>query len=278
MKPTDINFKNIPVQAGIISNIINLDIDSHTCFRNLDELISSDQGVASLVLRVANSAFYNRGNKVGSIPLAIGLMGLGVVRSLALLAFSRSLFMQTRDVHFRLHVWQHSLLVALASQELCKKLGNLRQSDEAFIAGLMHDIGKVLMFTHNTALYAQVFADVLETGCASLRAERERFGFDHTQVGAEAVREWRLPPRFNDYMGSELVASRTDDAILSSLIAANLLLKTAGVGARKEADTATCKSALLALGLDNDLSEELLQTNFIQSLMQHETYKLCASI
>ena len=94
MASTQINFKNIPVQAGIISKIISLDIDSNNCFQELDDAISSDQGVASLVLRVVNSPFYNRGNKVTTIPFAISLLGYSVVRSLALLAFSRSLFSQ----------------------------------------------------------------------------------------------------------------------------------------------------------------------------------------
>jgi HD-like signal output (HDOD) protein len=123
MSPTKINFKNIPVQARIISNIINIDIDSYKCFFELDNLISSDQGVASLVLRVVNSPIYSRGNKVATIPLAISLLGYSVVRSLALLAFSRSLFSQTKNTIFRLHIWQHSLLTAIASQTICHKLG-----------------------------------------------------------------------------------------------------------------------------------------------------------
>ncbi len=123
MDPTKINFKNIPVQAGIISNIINIDIHSNHCFRDLDDLISSDQGVASLVLRVVNSPLYSRGNKVATIPIAISLLGYSVVRSLALLAFSRSLFSQTKNALFRLHIWQHSLLTAIASQSICMELG-----------------------------------------------------------------------------------------------------------------------------------------------------------
>jgi HD-like signal output (HDOD) protein len=86
-----IDFKSVPVQAGVISDIINLDIESSEYFQRLDDLIGADQGVASLVLRVVNSPLYSRGNKVGTIPLAISLLGYSVLRSLALLAFSRSL-------------------------------------------------------------------------------------------------------------------------------------------------------------------------------------------
>lgn len=76
------------------------------------------------MLRVVNSPFYSHGNKVTTIPFAISLLGYSVVRSLALMAFSRSLFSHTRNPLFRLHIWQHSLLTAIASQTICRELGN----------------------------------------------------------------------------------------------------------------------------------------------------------
>ena len=68
MKRHKINYKNIAVQPEIVSKIIKIDIDSHHCFRELDQLLRSDQGTASLVLRVANSAIYNRGKKINTMP------------------------------------------------------------------------------------------------------------------------------------------------------------------------------------------------------------------
>lgn len=281
MNPEKINFKNIPVQAGIISKIISLDIDANNCFQELDDLISSDQGVASLVLRVVNSPFYSRGNKVATIPLAISLLGYSVVRSLALLAFGRSLFSQTRNKHFRLHIWQHSLLTAIASQEICQALGSPKLNDEAFIAGLMHDVGKVLMFTHNPDLYEKVFSLTLAGAGTSLQAEQQLFGFDHCQVGLEAVKEWKLPERFNVYMGRELSipsAKAQADMVLMSLMAANYLVKAAGTGAQEVNDFDTKNAALLSLGMGDELCEQLLSEQFIDNLLENETYKLCASI
>jgi putative nucleotidyltransferase with HDIG domain len=279
MDSTKINFKNIPVQAGIISNIIKLEVDSNNCFQELDDLISADQGVASLVLRVVNSPFYSRGNKVTTIPFAISLLGYNVVRSLALPAFSRPLFSQTRNEMFRLHIWQHSLLTAIASQSICEEFGNARLNDEAFIAGLMHDTGKVLMFNHNPALYQDVFKFSFENNCTSVQAEHHYFGFDHCQVGAEAVTEWKLPERFRDYMGVDLNIPVTQaDQVLTCLLAANFLVKAAGIGGAEIDDYEIKKSALVSFGLHDVLHENLLHEQFIPGLMEHETYKLCASI
>jgi len=275
-----IDFKSVPVQAGIISDIINLDIESSDYFQRLDGLIRSDQGVASLVLRVVNSPLYSRGNKVGTIPLAISLLGYSVLRSLALLAFSRSLFSESRHADFRLHIWQHSLLTALASQRICQSLADGKLGDEAFIAGLMHDIGKVLMFTQHPALYEKVFRHMDEHACSSAEAEQLYFGFDHFQVGREAVREWRLPSRFNTYMGEALLhphAEDADAAVLLSLVAANALLKSAGIGAREVEETEARKARLLAFGLDEALCDSVLQEDFIASLRESEIYQLCMS-
>jgi HD-like signal output (HDOD) protein len=281
MDSTKINFKNIPVQAGIISKIIKLEVDSNNCFQELDDLISSDQGVASLVLRVVNSPFYSRGNKVSTIPFAISLLGYNVVRSLALLAFSRSLFSHTCNEQFRLHIWQHSLLTAIASQTISQEWGESRLSDEAFIAGLMHDTGKVLMFNHNPALYQQVFEHAFVNNCSSVEAEHHYFGFDHCQVGAEAVKEWKLPEHFNDYMGTDLTLPQVapqQDTVISCLRAANYLVKAAGIGCNEIDDGQLKQAALLGFGLSNALCENLLQEGFVERLMENETYKLCASI
>lgn len=281
MEQKKINFKNIPVQAGIIANIIKLEIDSNNCFQELEDLISSDQGVASLVLRVVNSPFYSRGNKVATIPFAISLLGYTVVRSLALLAFSRSLFSHTRNALFRQHIWQHSLLTAIASQTICHALGDAKLNDEAFIAGLMHDTGKVLMFSHSPELYESVFKYSFENNCSSVLAENKFFGFDHCQVGLEAVKEWKLPERFNDYMGIDLALPRSEqqgDAVILSLQAANYLIKAAGLGANAVKDYDTKMITLTGFGLDVALCEQLLQDEFIDGLMENETYKLCVNI
>lgn len=272
-----IDFKSVPVQAGVISDIINLDIESSDYFQRLDDLIGADQGVASLVLRVVNSPLYSRGNKVGTIPLAISLLGYSVLRSLALLAFSRSLFSETKNEAFRLHIWQHSLLAAIASQRICSGLGEARNGDEAFIAGLMHDIGKVLMFTQHPALYQQVFKEISASACSAAQAELKCFGFDHYQVGAEAVREWRLPERFKSYMGAELDHGDGKDIILTSLMAANALLKSAGIGAGQAAAPEARRAELQAFGLDDALCDSLLQDDFIDSLKASEIYQLCMS-
>ncbi len=281
MQRTVIDYRNIPVQADIISGIIRLDMESNSCFRDLDSYVRSDQGVATLVLRVVNSPLYSRGRTIGTIPLAISVLGFNVVRSLAMLAFSRSLFANTRNPIFRIHLWQHSLLTALAGHAVCEGLDHVREQDEAFIAGLMHDMGKVLLFTHDPVRYELVLDEMLATGAASAEVERRLFGRDHWDVGREAAAEWKLPPRFGDYMGTDLAApgdAALATPVLRSLAAANCLIAGIGIGTRAHPDLAARRAALNALGLTDEQCEPWLGEEFVAGLKENDAYRICAPI
>ncbi len=275
-----IDYKNIPVQADIIAGIVRLDVDSNTCFRDLDSYVHSDQGVATLVLRVVNSALYSRGNKIATIPRAISVLGFQVVRSLAMLAFSRALFAQTNSPLFRTHIWQHSLLTAIAAQTICGSLGDGKQKDEAFIAGLMHDMGKVLLFTHDPKKYLEVLHVVLNERCPSAEAEQRVFGCDHYQVGMEAVSQWRLPERFVEFMGTRLGPQSpegAEDQVRLGLAAANCLIGSFGIGAGGVADIEERRAALKVYALPAEICEPWIQEEFLEELMGNETYQLCAN-
>ena len=279
MQRTVIDYRNIPVQADVISGIVRLDMESSSCFRDLDSYVRSDQGVAALVLRVVNSPLYHRGRSIATIPLAISVLGFNVVRSLAMLAFSRSLFANTRDPLFRTHLWEHSLLTALAGHAICQALGHPQDRDEAFIAGLMHDMGKILLFTHDEARYARVLAAVLEAGTPSVEAERRLYGRDHCDVGREAAGQWKLPERFAAYMGTDLqraAAADLDTPVLRSIAAANCLIAGAGIGGRGQRDPEAVRSALAALGLQGEQCDPWLGKEFIAALKDNDAYRICA--
>lgn len=276
-----IDYKNIPVQADILSGIIRLDPESNSCFRELDSFVRSDQGVATLVLRVVNSPLYSRGRQIATLPIAISVLGFNVVRSLAMLAFSRSMFSKSSDPSFRLHIWQHSLLTAIASRNICHALGGGKEQDEAFIAGLMHNMGAVLMLNHNEADYGRVMGLIREQGYESVAAEQQVFGFDRFQVGREAVTQWRLPERFIDFMGANTATPAPElvgDRVWRSLAAANCLIEGNGIGGQPVADLAARKSALLNFVVDEALCDGWLQPDYIDRLREDGTYQLCANL
>lgn len=279
--PLAIDYKSIPVQSEIIAGILRLDVELDSCFHELEGYVRSDPGVATLVLRIVNSAFYSRGREITNISRAISILGFNVVRSLSMLSFSRSLFKQSRHHMFETHVWQHSLLTAIAGQAIYRDICAGPDVDQAFIAGLMHDIGKVLLFNHTQEGYLHVLAMVIENGWASTVAERQVLGCDHTQVGAEAVARWKLPARFAAFMAADLSTPRaewSDDPVCLSLAAANCLVGGNGIGARREPDTEAVRDALMALGVKECLCERWLHEDFMAGLIANDAYQLCATL
>lgn len=279
MKCQKINFQNVAVQPEIVSKIIKIDVDSNHCFRELDQLLRSDQGTASLVLRVANSTIYNRGKKINTLPVAISILGINIIRSLTVLALTRSIFTQSENDLIRLHVWHHSLLTAIASQNICKELGGEKHCEEAFIAGLLHDVGKILLFSHYTEEYVDALDYSLKNNCSAFEAEQKLLGIDHLEVGQQAVKEWKLPDHFASYMGVSLeepLRNQAENTVQLSLMAANSLLKGAGIGASLM-EPSIRKEKLMTIGLDEKLSDDLLEDDYMQGLMKNELYQQCTN-
>lgn len=275
MERSSINYKSIAAQPDIISKIIKIDADSSDCCSQIERLLRSDQSAASLVLRVANSPIYNRGKYIKTLPIAISLLGVNVIRTLSLMALSRSIFANDKHQLIQVHIWHHSLLTALASQAICCKLGRDEKAEEAFIAGLLHDIGKVILFTNFLDDYLKVIELVMEKNCPSHEAEQEILGIDHYQVGRQAVKEWKLPDYFSSYTGVNLDQLLTTNIVQRSLSAANYLIKSAGIGT-SAVELATRKIKLIEFGLSEELSEYLLDDKFLQGLKDSDLYAQCA--
>lgn len=277
MKLNSINFKAVTAQPDFLAKIIQINADSDRCFQEMDRLLRTDQGAVSLILRVANSAMYSRGKHIKTIPHAINLLGINVIRSLAILSVSRSIFTQSKNSLIKKHVWQHSLLTALACQQICAEAGEKKLGEEAFVAGLLHDIGKVLLFLNCPNEYIKILDYALQKPCAFAEAEQKFLEIDHYDVGKKAILEWKLPVHFVNYVATNLEQLSSDqiqDKVLHSLAIANSLIKSSGVGGCTF-DLPERKENLMNLGASDILSDTLLDESFMQQLIQNEIYLLC---
>ncbi len=281
MKHCDIDYKKIATaQPGIITKIIEINEESQNCFREIDTLLRSDQAIAAFVLRVANSPIYSRNQAIKTLPIAISLLGVTIIRSLVILAFSRAVFAKSRNQLVCKHVWHHSLLTAIASHHICNKLGNHEAAEEAFVAGLLHDIGKVLLFTHVQNEYMEALNYALEQHCPCADAEQKILGINHRQVGEAAIKAWKLPEHFSRFVHNDLDRIAVDhiqDKVLLSLAAANSIIKGRGFGANT-IDLSIQKEKLVQYGLGDELSSQLLDEAFFEELLTNDIYQLCANV
>ncbi len=164
-------------------------------FRRIRLLVSEDPALAAHVLRLANSALFGCRRQVTDLLTALTLIGLDRLRALVLTYGVRHLFRPLARYPLCRTVWQHSLATALLAADL--SLDGAGDMMESYTAGLLHDLGRLVLLASAPELYAALVqqTDSPEHGC---RLEEELFGLTHAEAGARAMRRYDLPEPLAD--------------------------------------------------------------------------------
>ncbi len=186
--------RDIPPLPRVAVQVANLVDQPTTSAAQVAQALSMDQVLTARVLKLANSAFYGAPRKISTVTDAIVMLGMRTIRNMTMAVSCFDLF--DRDVNGytsrRGDMWRHSLCCGYAAQHIAK-LAKYSLSEEAFVAGLLHDIGKVLISLRLAAEFEQVLDRVVEQKVTFVEAERQILGFDHAQVGAAMTEQWNLP-------------------------------------------------------------------------------------
>jgi putative nucleotidyltransferase with HDIG domain len=156
----------------------------------IGEVIALDPALTARTLKLANSDFYGFPRKVGTVDLAVVVLGPDAIRDLVLGA---TVF-QTLDPTWRslTGLWSHSLACGVAARALADRCG-YRLESEAFAAGMLHDIGKVALRQTYPDRYEAAIALVRDQKISMVEAERGVLGSDHAEVGGWLAERWGLP-------------------------------------------------------------------------------------
>ena len=175
----------IPV---ILKKILEVVADERSSVSDLVEVIQHDQALSTKIVATANTAFYGFRRNISSIPSAAVTLGFNMVRSLAV---SVSVFRcASGDLAFLKRLWEHSFETAVAAGLVAERTGLVRKED-AFLAGLIHDIGRAILYQIHGEKYLRVTWDAAED--ALPEKEAAAFGADHSVVGAWFVDKYRFP-------------------------------------------------------------------------------------
>jgi putative nucleotidyltransferase with HDIG domain len=154
------------------------------------EEISKDQVLAAKVLRLVNSGFYGFRTPITTITQAMVLLGFDVVKTLVLSASVLDILELMNK--YLSGLWEHSLATARVANALGERL-RLPNPEEIAVAGLLHDLGKVVIAQRFPAEHKQIRETVEATGCLHLEAERQVLGVTHPEVGMWLLKKWGLP-------------------------------------------------------------------------------------
>jgi putative nucleotidyltransferase with HDIG domain len=185
----------IPALPRAASQVMQLTRDPECSADRLSQVISADQGLTANLLKLCNSAFYGLPRTIGSVKQAIMYLGFHTVRNLVL---TSSLFDMFRDQPAGYGfepgggLWKHSLATALSAQMLARRIQPAIK-ETAFTAGLLHDIGKLVLIRRFRDSYCTVEERVIREGISLTAAERDVIGCDHAYVGGQIADRWAFP-------------------------------------------------------------------------------------
>jgi putative nucleotidyltransferase with HDIG domain len=181
----------LPPLSNSAMRVSTLVQDVNSSTNSIAQAIGFDPVLTARILRAANSPLYAMERRVTTLPSAVNTLGNRTLYALAIISTASDTF----DASLRRNpagqkLWSHLVTTGLVARELSRLLG-MRGSDEAFLCGLLHDIGKLVMLKHHEELYARLDEVVNEE--ESLMLEQELYGYTHAQVGALITKHWGLP-------------------------------------------------------------------------------------
>jgi putative nucleotidyltransferase with HDIG domain len=186
---------SLPTLPSVAKHIVATAANPKANASDIGAIIEQDQALTTKVLKLVNSSYYGFPQQIKTVNHAIVILGFNKVRAVALTALIFDLT-KGRSGN-RLHIpsfWIHSLGTAISAQSVAGNLGLGITPEDAFVAGLLHDFGKLILDQYLTEEYTPVLQAARERHTLLRDMEREILGFDHQQVGAWATEKWMFPP------------------------------------------------------------------------------------
>lgn len=186
--------EDLPVLPHIGMEILNLIEDKYSVPADFEMIIESDQVLTLKILKMANSAYYGYPREIINIKDAVVILGLDTLKSLVLSLLTRQMLSRDLDSYGlkKSELWGHSLAVGMIARSIAKKLkkSNL---EKYFVAGLLHDVGKILLDMSLKDYGDKIKMQINEGGLTFCEAENMLTGVDHALVGSKLMEIWNLP-------------------------------------------------------------------------------------
>lgn len=227
------NVGDLPALPQITNRIIELTADPESTNQEICDLINRDQVLVAKVLKLVNSAYYGLPRKVATVSEAVALLGMQTLRTLMVGAsvYKTLAGLQKKPAGNYDEIWRHALACAVSSRLVAAEL-MIRQKDYAFTAGLLHDIGRVILATLCTDQYNQVYELAKVRGCRLIEAEMEILEISHAEVGKMVANKWNLPMTLVDPIGyhHEPFSECDNQELVQSVYLGNIVARLAGYG------------------------------------------------
>ncbi len=181
----------LPSSPAVVSLVMGMTSDLNTDARELSKALSSDPAMAARALKLSNSPFYGRPTDISSVEEAVLVLGFFTVRSLVVATATYDLFKSDNSESPAAALWEHSLATAIAARHIARELSH-PQVEECFLAGLMHDIGKLILLQKFPEQYLPLI-EAENSDESVISRESSVFGFGHDELGSALLTSWSFP-------------------------------------------------------------------------------------
>jgi HD-like signal output (HDOD) protein len=184
--------EKLPPAPAVLPNLLNLLRDTNSDPAEIVRLINLDPSLTAQVLRLSNSVFYAMSSPSCDIADSLNRIGFREVYKLVAMVCGQQLFNQSIQSLFmgKGEMWEYSLATGFVMEQMAKDLGV--DATMAYTTGLLHSIGRLVITSHPTMDYADVFRIVEARGISISQAERELWGITSSEVGAALLRKWKF--------------------------------------------------------------------------------------
>ncbi len=218
---------------SVATKAISLAEDERSAAMDLAAVISSDQALTSKLLKLSNSAYYGYARRISNVREAVILLGMRTVRSVAISSAIIDAFKLPEIEHSAFDhdlFWAHSVTVGLVAETIARETKAARPED-AFTAGVLHDVGKLAMMLAEPAMYAEVVDLTMREEMRYREAEFAVFQVGHEQVGARLAQRWKFPEGLVASIREHhpVKAIRTVETMSDVVAAANLACNREGL-------------------------------------------------
>ncbi|MFN8076871.1 MAG: HDOD domain-containing protein [Kineosporiaceae bacterium] len=202
--------EQLPPRASAAAKVMHLVDDPDASVQQIAQAISPDPIFAAKILRVANSAYYGLGGRVGTLPFAVSVLGFQTVRSLAVAAAAGLDDAGAAPAGF----WEAAVGVATAAEMLAPLMA--AHPGDSFSVGLLHMLGAA--FLHQASPLPRICLPDDGDGAALCAQEEAEYGIDHARAGARVLSAWRFPPQMCALIGRHHEAPLPDAAPLERVL------------------------------------------------------------
>ena len=269
--------KELNILPPVLISVLGLNDDNELPFSQLEKMVQSDQILVTRLMHLANSPFYNRGNRVQNVRQIITRLGFRTVRSMVAMAFVDSIFASGNYTKFRREVWEHSIATGVMSQFLCHDLKMKKEADRTLLGGLLQDLGKIVMNTLDRKQYIKVLTDYLDAGGDILEFETKHFGVNSVELGGAVAEQWNLPKEIQEVISLQY-APVAEQPLLTQLVTfSGLVARKAGQGRFDAHLEERYENYMEFFGVTEERREKL-PGEYGERLKTDELYKFCTNL